>query len=100
LKSLGELLKEGRQTKRLLLREVAAAINADTAMISKFENGKRTPTRKQISLLSGVLDLNEKEVLVTYLSDKVVLELAKENCAKDVLRMVEKKLDRIKIETK
>ncbi len=57
MKSLGQLLKEARDIKGLLLREVAAAINADTAMISKFEKGERKPTRDQISLLAKALEI-------------------------------------------
>lgn len=96
MKALGQLLKEARDAKGLLLREVAAAINADTAMISKFEKGERYPTREQISLLAKALDIDEKEILVTYLSDKVVSNLANEDVAKEALRVAEKKIDLIK----
>lgn len=100
MKALGQLLKEARETKGLLLREVAAAIGADTAMISKFEKGERKPTRDQISSLARVLEIEEKEILVTYLSDKVVADLANEDVAKEALRVAEKKIDLIKNRTK
>lgn len=90
------MLREARGTKGLLLREVAAAIGADTAMISKFEKGERKPTRDQISLLAKALDIEEKEILVTYLSDKVVSDLVNEDVAKEALRVAEKKIDFIK----
>lgn len=93
MKLLGQLLKEARDTKGLLLREVAAAINADTAMISKFEKGERKPTRGQISLLAKFLDIEERIILVSYLSDKVVSDLANETVAKEALREAEKKID-------
>lgn len=96
LKSLGQLLKEARDIKGLLLREVAAAINADTAMISKFEKGERKPTRDQISLLAKALEIEEREILVTYLSDKVVSDLANEDVAKEALRAAEIKIDLLK----
>lgn len=96
MKSLGQLLKEARDIKGLLLREVAAAINADTAMISKFEKGERKPTRDQISLLAKALEIDEREILVTYLSDKVVSDLANEDVAKEALRAAERKIDLLK----
>lgn len=96
MKALGQLLKEARETKGLLLREVAAAIGSDTAMISKFEKGERKPTRDQISLLAKALEIDEKEILVTYLSDKVASDLAHEDVAKEALRVAEKKIDLIK----
>lgn len=100
MKSLGQLLKEARDVKGLLLREVAAAINADTAMISKFEKGERKPTRDQISLLAKALEIDEREILVTYLSDKIVSDLANEDVAKEALRAAERKIDLIKNKSK
>ena len=92
LKTLGELLKEAREAKSLLLRQVAAAINADTAMISKFEKGERRPSREQIAELAKVLGKDEKELLVSLLSDKVALDLVNEDVAKEALKVAEKKI--------
>lgn len=96
MKALGQLLREARDAKGLLLREVGAAINADTAMISKFERGERKPTREQISLLAKSLDINENEILVTYLSDRVVSDLADEDVAIEALHVAEKKINLIR----
>lgn len=92
MKTLGELLKEAREAKSLLLRQVAAAINADTAMISKFEKGERRPSREQIAELAKVLGKDEKELLVSLLSDKVALDLVNEDVAKEALKVAEKKI--------
>ena len=54
---LSELLKSKRETKNLLLREVASMIDVDTALISKIEKGDRKPTREQIDKLSFALDI-------------------------------------------
>jgi len=93
LKTLTQILKEAREQECLLLRQVAAAVNTDTAMISKFEKGERKPTREQIKLLAQVLKLDEKELLISYLSDKVVADLAGEHIAKEVLKVAAKKID-------
>jgi transcriptional regulator with XRE-family HTH domain len=86
-------LKNGRKAKGLLLREVAAAINTDTAMVSKFEKGERKPTRQQISALAKVLGLNEKKLLVAYLTDKIVADLQDDDLAKEVLKAVKARLN-------
>ena len=99
MKPVEQLLKEGRESKGLLLREVAAAINADTALISKFEKGERKPTRDQITLLAKVLVLDEKELIIAYLSDKIAADLFHEDLAKDVLKVAEKKIDLLKKES-
>lgn len=96
LKKLGELLRETREAKGLLLRQVAAAINADTAMISKFEKGERKPSREQITGLAKVLDKDEKELLVCYFSDKVASDLQNEDVANEVLKVAKKKLQQIR----
>jgi len=95
LKTLAEILKEARESKGLLLREVAASISADTAMISKFEKGERKPTRDQILALAKALDIDENELLVSYLSDKVVSDLKDEEVAKKALKAAELKIDLI-----
>lgn len=92
LKTLGEMLRESREAKGLLLREVAALINTDTAMISKFEKGERKPTRDQVVSLSKALEINETDLLIAYLSDKITSDLKDEEVAKDVLRIAEKKI--------
>lgn len=93
LKALMQILKEAREQECLLLRQVAAAVNTDTAMISKFEKGERKPTREQIRLLAQVLKIDEKELLISYLSDKVAADLAGEHIAKEVLKVAAKKID-------
>jgi transcriptional regulator with XRE-family HTH domain len=96
LKTLGQILKDSREFKGLLLREVAAAINADTAMISKFEKGERKPTRDQLFLLSKLLGITEREILVAYLSDKIASDLVNESFANEVLKAAKIKIDAIK----
>jgi transcriptional regulator with XRE-family HTH domain len=93
LKTLGELLRELREQKGLLLRQVAAAIEVDTAMISKFEKGERKPTRDQLKGLSKALGANEAEITILYLSERVVHDLKDESYAKEALKEAEKKID-------
>lgn len=92
MKKLSEILKELRENKGLLLRQVAAAIHVDTAMISKFEKGERKPTREQINGLAKVLEIDRNELLVIYLSDKVAYELKDEDMAQEALKIAERKI--------
>ena len=96
LKTLGQVLKEAREAKGLLLRQVAASINADTAMISKFEKGERKPSREQIADLAKVLEKGEKELLVCFFSDKVASDLVNEDVADEVLKVAKKKIQQMK----
>jgi transcriptional regulator with XRE-family HTH domain len=58
---LSELLKSKRETKNLLLSEVASMIDVDTALISKIEKGDRKPTREQIEKLAVALDIEHNK---------------------------------------
>jgi transcriptional regulator with XRE-family HTH domain len=58
---LSELIKSKRETKNLLLREVASMIDVDTALISKIEKGDRKPTREQIEKLAVALDIEHNK---------------------------------------
>ncbi len=92
MKTLGETIKELREAKKLLLRELAALINVDTAMVSKFEKGERKPTRDQIASLSKALEVDEKKLLVIFFSDKIAFDLKGEEVAKETLKIAEKKI--------
>ena len=89
---ISELLKVERKNRNLLLREVAAILAIDQALVSKFENGTRVPTRKQIIKLAQLYELNETDILTEWLSQKILGLLAKEDCATDALRLAEAKL--------
>lgn len=52
-----DLLKNARESKNIRTRELAELTQIDQALISKFENGFRLPTEKQIKLLSEVLGM-------------------------------------------
>ncbi len=96
MQTLGELLKELRESKELLLRQVAAAIEVDTAMISKFEKGERKPTREQLIKLAKTFKIDEKKLLLNFLSDKVAFDLKDEDFAKEALKIAGKKIDLFK----
>ncbi|MFV9552477.1 helix-turn-helix domain-containing protein [Algibacter sp. PT7-4] len=95
--TLSELLKSKRETKNLLLREVASMIDADTALISKIEKGDRKPTREQIEKLALALDIDYNKLLTLWLSEKVYEDVQGEQVALDAIKLA---LKRIKTEVK
>ena len=94
---LSELIKSKRESKSLLLREVAYKVDVDTALISKIEKGDRKPTREQIEKLAVALDIDYNKLLTLWLSEKVYQEIKEEETALEVLKVVTK---RIKEESK
>lgn len=81
-------LKELREQKRLLQRQLASALEIDTPMYSRIERGERKAKREQVILLAKLLGISEKELLQLWLADKVYDVLAEEDCAYGVINMV------------
>jgi transcriptional regulator with XRE-family HTH domain len=68
---LGTKLKELRKTKGLYQRQLAAALDVDTAFISKIENEEKRISVDHILKLSKVLDADYAELLSLWLADKL-----------------------------
>lgn len=66
-----DLLKNGRINKGFSTRKLAELSDIDQALISKFENGYRIPTKKQIQTLSQLLEINLRELLVAWYKVKL-----------------------------
>ncbi|GIV35037.1 MAG: transcriptional regulator [Chitinophagales bacterium] len=96
MKTVGELIREAREKRGLLLRQVASFLEIDQALLSKIERGERKATRENIIKLASFLELNEKELLVQYLSEKIAYDLQDEDVAKEALKVAEKKVEYLK----
>jgi len=92
MKTFANKIKDLRVQKELLLRQVAAAIEVDTSMVSKFENGERFPTREQIERLAAFFKVSEEDFLVDAFSDKLVYDFSEEPLALDILKQTVKKI--------
>lgn len=106
--NLGEILRKLREEKRLPLRIVASYLDIDQAILSKVERGLRKLNRHQVIKLADFFKIDENDLLVAWLSDKLVYELADEELALKALQLAEehvayvafKKIDRNEIKKK
>ena len=92
MESLGYTIRKLREDKELPLRTVAAFLDIDQAILSKIERGLRKPTRKQVVKLAAYFNVKENDLLVVWLSDKLVYELGNEEVAFEALRLAEEKI--------
>ena len=69
---LGQKIRETREKQNLLLRQVAAHIEVDTALMSKAERGERNLNREQVIKLAQLLKASEDEFVSLWLCDKVI----------------------------
>lgn len=90
----GKKIKELRENKGLLQRQLAASLEIDTPMFSKIERGERKAKREQVVLLSKLLNFKEDELLTIWLADQVYDLVAKENNAIKALKLAETQLKR------
>lgn len=95
MKTFAKKLKALRLNNELLLRQVAAAIEVDTSMVSKFESGERFPTREQIEKLATFFKVPEEDFLVEAFSDKLSYDLGEDPLALEILKQTIVKLKSI-----
>lgn len=94
-KLVGELLREKREEQGLLLRQVSAKVNIDTAILSKIERSERKASKEQILNLAEILDLNKEDILVQYLSEKILNEIKDEELGEKALKVAKQKIKSI-----
>ena len=71
MKHLGQKIRELREKQNLLLRQVAAHLEVDTALMSKIERGDRNASKQQVIEIAKFLKANEDELLTLWLADKL-----------------------------
>ena len=97
---LGETIRKLREEKGLPLRTVSAYLDIDQAILSKIERGQRNASREQVIKLADFFKVNENDLLVFWLSDKLVYEVADEEIALKALKVAEEKIKYIKNQNK
>ena len=91
--NLGNLIRTLRLNRGYPLRKVAAILDIDQAILSKIERGQRKIRKEQVIKLAELFNYDEKEMLLTYLSDRIIDEVGDEEYAKEALKVAEEKID-------
>lgn len=89
---LGTKLRELRESQGLLLRQVAAQIDVDTALMSKLERGERRAQREHINKIATVLNTKQDDLTVLWLADKINDVIQDEPMAEKALRLIKKEI--------
>lgn len=90
--SIGAQIRKLRENQGLPLRKVSAKLDIDQSILSKIERGERKASKEQIIQIAKIFKVDEKELLINYLSDRVLWDLKDEDLATDALKMAEKKI--------
>lgn len=86
--TLGDKLRQLRDEKNLMQREVGAVIEVDGAFISKVENNEKPINRKHLKTLSKFFKVQEDELQTLWLADKIRLIIKEEKLGKQAIQIV------------
>ncbi len=81
-------LKQLREKKQLLQRQVSAYLEIDNALYCKIERGERSAKREQVIFLAKLFNVEEKELLKLWMADKVYSLAGEEDNLEDILTVV------------
>ncbi len=93
LESFKDAIRNLREESALPLRKVAAYLDVDQAIISKFEHGTRMPTRDQVIKMADVyFKAEEKALLIKWLAAKVIYEINDDEFAVEAMKAAEEQI--------
>src|ERR1700748_1688955 len=96
MESLGNMIKTLREENDLPLRKVAAFLDIDQSILSKFESGSRHLKRDQVEQLAEYFKTDKKPMLIQWLAEKLLSELKDEEIALEALQLAE---ERVKLQS-
>jgi transcriptional regulator with XRE-family HTH domain len=100
MNQFGEQIRQLREKKSLLQRQVANQLDMDTPMLSKIERGERNAKREQVTILSKIFNVPEDDLLSLWLADKLFDVVKDEDVALKALSVTEDEVKKINKKTK
>jgi transcriptional regulator with XRE-family HTH domain len=94
--TIGKRLRQLREQNNLPLRKVSALIDIDVAILSKMERGERKLTREIVLKLADTYNYNADELLVLFLSDRIMYEIQDEALGEKALKLSERRVQYLK----
>jgi len=88
MNNFGRRIRELRKTEGLLLRQVAAYLETDTAHISKLERSERKAKKEQVMKFALLFSTDYNELLTLWLSDQIYELVKNEENAMQALDIV------------
>lgn len=88
----GNRIRELRESKGLLQRQLAASLEIDTPMYSKIERGERKAKREQVEALAGLLKTESSVLVSIWLADQIMEVIKNEPEGLNAIKIVEQKL--------
>ncbi|MFC3563147.1 helix-turn-helix domain-containing protein [Pedobacter jamesrossensis] len=90
--NLGVYIRQLREKANMPLRKLSALLDIDQSTLSKLERGERPITRQMLPIIAKTFNVNEKDLIVKFLSKQVAHQLVDEKYIKDILLAVEQEI--------
>jgi transcriptional regulator with XRE-family HTH domain len=87
----GTHIRNIREEKQLLLRQLAAAVDMDVAYLSKIERGNREARKEQVIAFAKALEQDENELLMLWMADKIFNTISDEQDGLKILNYAKEK---------
>jgi transcriptional regulator with XRE-family HTH domain len=90
--SLGDYIRQLREKAEMPLRKLAALLDIDQSTLSKLARGERPVNRQMLPIIAKTFMVDEKELVIKFMSKQVAYQLADEKYAKDILIAAEEEI--------
>lgn len=90
---IGEHIRTLREANDILLRQLAAKLDMDQAMLSKMERGERSFRKEDIDALAKIFKQPKKELLTLWLADKILKTTENQRYKKEALQLAINQFD-------
>ena len=71
MNTFGDKIRAQREKRGMLLRELAAKIDVDTALLSKVERGERKMKKHKVAVIAKILGLKANDLITYWMADKI-----------------------------
>ena len=100
LTTFGETIKNLRLEKNLPQRKVAALLDIDTSILSKYEKNVRQPPNELIERIAKIFDVDSQTLIFEAFTDKIANQFIEDEIDSKTLRVAEDKAEYIKAKRK
>jgi transcriptional regulator with XRE-family HTH domain len=87
--NIGEYIRQLREKENMPLRKLAALLDIDQSTLSKLERGERPASRQMIPMIAKTFGVNEKDLIIKFMSKQLAYQIADEQYANDILKAAE-----------
>lgn len=90
--NIGDYIRQLRERANMPLRKLAALLDIDQSTLSKLERGERPVSRQMLPIIAKTFNVEEKELIIKFMSKQVVNQLLEEKYAKEILIVAEQEI--------